>query len=246
MPLYLNRTNVVVGGSTALGDNGVGEVQFTNAASVPTTNPTGGVVVYSQNGGLYIRDPNGTVSSIVSTLRTGATSFGAIAETINHNAATSLSALPSGELEIMSVGIEAGQLISNIGFCTASTAAVGPTHWWATLLDKNLVQQAHSADQLTAAIPANTWQLLPMVTPYRTTYTGLYYIGIMIATTVTQPTVIASNMPAVFVTGSNLPAGGPVGGRSSTGLTGPGTDGVTQYTTPTTLLAGGFYHAYAI
>ena len=53
--------NFLVGSSTPLGDNGVGEVQLANATSVPTTNPTGGVVVYSQGGALKQRTSAGQV-----------------------------------------------------------------------------------------------------------------------------------------------------------------------------------------
>ena len=53
--------NLLVGASAALGDNGVGEIQLANATTVPTTNPTGGVLVYSQSGVLKWRAPGGTV-----------------------------------------------------------------------------------------------------------------------------------------------------------------------------------------
>lgn len=42
--------NLVVGGTAVLGDNGVGELQLTNITTAPTTNPTGGTVVYAVNG----------------------------------------------------------------------------------------------------------------------------------------------------------------------------------------------------
>jgi hypothetical protein len=67
-------TTVTVGQTTSLGDNGVGELQLANATTAPTTNPTGGVVVYSQTGVAKIRNPQGLVStqsgSVQSTIAT--------------------------------------------------------------------------------------------------------------------------------------------------------------------------------
>lgn len=242
--------NVTSIGSLTVGAgvNGVGmapgQVYLVNSVP-PVNSPVGGAMLYaSTSGGLYTKDINGTVSSLVSTLRTGATSWNAIAETINHNAVSQTVIQPaSGELQIMSVGIEAGQTISNIGFCTGNTAATGPTHWWAAILDVNRVQLAHSADQTTTAMGSSTWFKLPMTTPYTTTYTGLYYLALMIATSGAQPSILAAQVQGAFVTGTNVPSPS-VGGRSTTGLTVPGTDGVTTYAAPTGI--GGFYYAYAI
>jgi|SRR5579859_381099 len=42
-------STVVVGATAPLGDNGVGELQLADASTVPTTNPTAGLAVYSQS-----------------------------------------------------------------------------------------------------------------------------------------------------------------------------------------------------
>lgn len=54
-------TTVTVGATASLGDNGVGELQLANATTVPTTNPTGGSLVYSQAGVVKSRNPQGLV-----------------------------------------------------------------------------------------------------------------------------------------------------------------------------------------
>lgn len=52
--------NVLVGSTTALGDNGVGELQLATVTTEATTNPTGGVLVYANSAGhLKWRDVNG-------------------------------------------------------------------------------------------------------------------------------------------------------------------------------------------
>jgi len=53
--------NLGVGTTTTLGDNGAGELQLANAVTVPTTNPTGGLDLYSQAGVLKSRNPQGLV-----------------------------------------------------------------------------------------------------------------------------------------------------------------------------------------
>lgn len=53
--------NLIVGGTTALGDDGAGEIQFSTVTTEPTTNPTGGVVMYANSAGhLKWRDKDGT------------------------------------------------------------------------------------------------------------------------------------------------------------------------------------------
>lgn len=236
--------NLTVGAQQMPGDNGQGVLRLANAAAVPSTNPVGGLTMFTQQGGVYVRDGNGTVSSMVNTLRTGATSWGAIAETVNHNTANNTVIQPaSGELQLMQVGIEAGQTISNMGFVTGSTASVGPTHWWVGIWDQNYVQQAHSLDQTSTALPATTWQKLALTAPYMTPYSGNYYFGLVIASSVTQPSVVGSTVAGVFVSGTNAPTPG-IGGRSSTGLTIPGVNLSTVATIPTAI--GGYYYMYGI
>lgn len=63
----LAARNALIGGTTALGDNGVGELQVADVTTVPTSNPTGGVTVYSQSGSgspLKMRDTAGNVRGL--------------------------------------------------------------------------------------------------------------------------------------------------------------------------------------
>lgn len=60
--------NLTVGSASSLGDNGSGELQVADATTVPTTNPTGGGVVYSESATatpLKVRDTAGNVRSLV-------------------------------------------------------------------------------------------------------------------------------------------------------------------------------------
>lgn len=227
--------NVLIGSGTALGDGGSGVLELANATTVPATNPTGGGVIYSVSGTPFLRDPNGAVNPMINVAKISSIPTGFIAHTMPRFSASGATAPASGQLFIHEVHLAAGTKISNVGFVTGSTAATGPTHWWTALLDGSFTQQAHSADQLTAAIAANKWFTLPMVTPYTTTATGLFYVAVMIATSTTQPTLVTGPITpnTAMLTGTNAPTQVP-GGGSTTGLTTPGTDGSTTYTAPAT------------
>lgn len=61
-------TTLTVGSASSLGDNGVGELQLADAGTVPTTNPSAGVVVYSQSAAaipLRVRDTAGSVRGLM-------------------------------------------------------------------------------------------------------------------------------------------------------------------------------------
>lgn len=61
--LFASSNNIGVGGTTDFG-SGVGVIGVLNAATVPTTNPTGGGVLYVEGGALKYRGSSGTVTTI--------------------------------------------------------------------------------------------------------------------------------------------------------------------------------------
>lgn len=216
-------------------------------ANEPTpASVTEAAVVFSANGTPYAVDSNGDRHSMISpSVEQSSPSAEAVCETSHRYTIAGTATPASGTLVLMSVSIAAGQTIGHIGWCTGSQAAVNPVHWWACLLDNTFTLQAHTADQLTAGMPASTWQKLPVVTPYEATYTGTYYLGLMVATSGgTQPSILAPSFSPIIqlITGANNP--GPIlGGPSSTGLTAPGTDGTTVYATPTTVAQALYMYA---
>ena len=62
--LYTSK-NLLIGAAAALGDNGVGELQLANAATEPTTNPTGGGVLYAKSAVPKWRDSGGLLLGMV-------------------------------------------------------------------------------------------------------------------------------------------------------------------------------------
>ena len=166
-----------------------------------------------------------------------------LAQTIPTYTASASSAPVSGTLYIQAVFLAAGTNIKKIGFTTGTTAAVAPTHWWGALLDNTYKQQAHSADQTTAALAASTWQNLTFTSSYNTLYSGTYYLALLVATTTTQPTVVQSGTTpaAQFFTGTGAPTPLP-NGASTAALTTPGTDNTTVYAAPTVASAPFFMY----
>ena len=121
----------------------------------------------------------------------------------------------SGTLFMQAIYLKAGQLISNISLCSATTAAGTPTNYFFALYDSARNLLANSANQTTTAWLANTPKTLAMTTPYRVPASGLYYIGyFMTATTV------ATLKGGTAKTGAQLAGTVPIlQGTSSTALT---------------------------
>jgi hypothetical protein len=120
-----------IGTSSALGDNGVGEIQLADAATVPTTNPSGGSVIYSKSAAsvpVQMRDVSGNVRGLVP-----ARALSSAAET---NSTTTQQASTS-----LTVPVEAGatyqmtaflvvQSPSGVSFVHSFTGPSGATMTW--------------------------------------------------------------------------------------------------------------------
>jgi hypothetical protein len=159
---------------------------------------------------------------------------GALAETIPAWAASTAVTPTSGDLYIWAVHLGADESIGHVGFVTTTTAGATLNHWWTLVADDTLTVQACSADQTSGAIAASTWFSLAMSTAYVTTYSGLYYLGVMISdNSGTQPTLCGSSAgPLVaMLTGAGHPVA-MLGGQSNTGATAALAQG-TVLTTPT-------------
>ncbi|HEV2412812.1 MAG TPA: glycosyl hydrolase family 28-related protein [Candidatus Saccharimonadales bacterium] len=162
----------------------------------------------------------------------------ALAQTIPRWAATGTgSAGTSGTLYVTSINIMSGVTINNISLATDTTTASGVTHGWYVLLDNNLVVRAVTADQTGGNWgTASTFVTLATTASYTTTYTGQYYVGVMVAAT-TMPTFCAGSTirnPVYNLT--------PIySGSSSSGQTTPPSTG----TTMASLVGGGNRNYYA-
>lgn len=131
--------------------------------------------------------------------------------------------ISSGTLRLTAVSLWEGATVGHISYCSASTAASGPTHWWFGLYDNNLNQLAVTADQGTNSWASNNYKSLAVATvasgaasSFTTTYTGLYYSGVMVAAG-TVPTLVGT----LHLNGSLLNQSPLWQGTSDTGLTTP-------------------------
>ena len=122
----------------------------------------------------------------------------------------------------LSLVLAAGTVISKVNFITAAQAAVTPTHSWAGISSyvagSNGVSLAAGADQLTAAMAADTVISLPCA--YTVPTSGLYWVYFCIVAG-TTPSIAAA--PTVGAHGR---------GNVAPFFTGPGATG---QTTPTAL-----------
>jgi hypothetical protein len=209
---------------------------------MPYTTPAGGASPGSPASLDYV----GTQSLLVAALAdppTGSAIAGHIAETIAPVSATAPLTVTTGSLSIASIRLAAGQSVTGAGFVTSTVAAITPTHAWLALLDSSYVLRAVTADGLTTAIGASTWFPSAFAAPYTATYTGVYFLGVLI-TAGTIPTLCGATAPlAAMVTGTSAPA--PLlGGVSTTSLTTPGTVGTTTYVAPTAAAVTPYLFAY--
>lgn len=147
------------------------------------------------------------------------------AETYPRILATSAQALTSGTLTVCSIALPQYMTLSAIAMSTKGTGKTGGTHGWYVLLDQNRVVRMVTADQTDAATVWGTTNTLYSLSTnsYTTTYTGLYYLGIMVA---------ASSPPNIVTcgggTGGVANASPVLAGTSSTGQTTPPTVGTTM------------------
>lgn len=235
----------ITGAATVTGELTDNADVYLPNSTVPAA-PASGIKIYAAGGGLFAENVAGATWPL---LRPGRSQSGpmpgALAETADRYLCSSSASPSSGVLTIMQIALEAGESIGHIGFGTGTTPTTSATHWWAALLDVAYTQQAHSADQGAVNLAASTWYSLAMVTPYTASYTGIFYLALLIA--VSAGSVASILAPAVtpdaqFITGSSVPT--PLlGGPSTTALTTPGTDGSTVYAAPTA--AAPAYYMYA-
>ncbi len=142
---------------------------------------------------------------------------GTISENINRMLCgeANLSALTSGTLYLIAIYLTVGQKINNISFMSGATAAGTPTNQFFALYDNNRNLLAQTANATTTAWSANTIATRALTATYTVTYTGLHYVGIMVAAT-TVPTLKG----LAAKTTSSLAAIAPtLHGNSTAGLT---------------------------
>lgn len=142
---------------------------------------------------------------------------GALAETFDRTLCDEVNTavLSSGRLSGQAIWLEAGMTISSISFFSATTGAGTPTNQLFGLFDSSRNLLMSSVNNTTTAWAANSIKTLALTSTFTTTYSGLYYLGVMVTAT-TVPTLKGNTAK----TGGQLQAAAPsMGGTSNTGLT---------------------------
>ena len=120
-----------------------------------------------------------------------------------------LAALTTQVMTAVALYLEAGDVVTNLTFCSATTAAGTPTNWWFALYSSAATPAllGQTADQTSTAWAANTAKTVALATPYTVLTTGVYYAAIMVKAT-TVPTLLGAslnaNASAAVVTGQKV------------------------------------------
>lgn len=222
-------TNEAFVKTIVISNDTVNDVTFTlyvnGTASSNKVTPTytileGGQAVYEDGKGWSFYNQSGILLNGASTLPPYDKAFfvsGCLAETYPRKLVPEIntSLLTSGRLSLESLYIPQGTVISSISFWSATTPAATPTNQLFGLYDNVLTLLASTSNDGANAWAANTRKTLNLTAPFTTTYSGLYYLAIMVTAT-TVPTIKGYSA----VTGGQLRGAIPIlGGNSTTGLT---------------------------
>jgi hypothetical protein len=142
---------------------------------------------------------------------------GALHETFDRNLCDEVNtaALSSGRLSLQAIYLPAGTTINSISFWSATTALATGTNQLFGLFDSSYNLLRSSVNDTSTAWAANSKKTLSLTSAFTTTYSGIHYLGIMVAAT-TVPTLKGNTAK----TGGQLGAAAPtMGGTSTTGLT---------------------------
>lgn len=172
----------------------------------------GDVISWSAEGGW-----KNTSNNVTPLLNNKYVLSGALYETFDRNLCDEVntSLLSSGRLSLQAIWLPAGVTINSISFWSATTAGATLTNQLFGLYNSSLNLLRSSSNDTSTAWAANSKKTLSLTSAFTTTYSGLHYLGIMVAAT-TVPTIKGNTAK----TNGALNAAAPsMGGTSNTGLT---------------------------
>jgi len=150
-----------------------------------------------------------------------------LSETMSFDCAVSANVIATGVMELTSIYLIQGQIVSSINYVSGSTAESGGSHLWFALYDdgrgsataNQLALLSQTTDQTgAAAFAANTNLGLALNSPVVATYTGIYYVAIMcVGTTPTLAGVTRTSTASIQIAGAGT--GAVFGGTAGSSLT---------------------------
>jgi hypothetical protein len=116
---------------------------------------------------------------------------------------SNLSALTTQVMLSTPIHLEAGDVVTNLTFMSATTAAGTPTNYWFALYDDSATPAllSQTADQTTAAWAANTAKTLALASAQTILRSGIYYAAIMVKATAV-PTLVGAALHHANVAGA--------------------------------------------
>jgi hypothetical protein len=150
-------------------------------------------------GGLAVLDATGKSTAVSkSSFMLNGSPAGMFRENVRRSeCGGNLSALTTQVMLSTALYLEAGDVVTNLTFCSATTAAGTPTNWWFALYDTAstpaLLRQ--TADQTSTAWAANTAKTVALTTAYTVPTSGIYYAAVMVKAT-TPPTLLGASLNA--------------------------------------------------
>jgi len=115
-------SNVQIGNTKSFG-GGIGVVGLTNAATVPSTNPTGGLVAYSAGGQQTNRNPQGLVQTVSGVVQSQTA-------TVTNAVATTVTPMTSFTVPANDVAVGAVYRIEGYGVFTSTSSTLAFSLYW--------------------------------------------------------------------------------------------------------------------
>ena len=178
-----------------------------NSYAIPAP-PKDGTQAYDiTTGTLYIRRA-GNWSSVgqADRQRVVAPTDGAITESVSRSTtladlgATGLfGGATGGTINVVQLPLLPGDIVTNLAFVSGATAANGPTHQWAGIMNSSRVVQAVSADGTSAALAANTEVKFVLGSPFTVTSRGPFYAFVLWTASTAVPSFVGVNQGVVGV-----------------------------------------------
>src|SRR6266511_149825 len=124
--------------------------------------------------------------------------------------------LASGRLSLQAIWLPSALTVHSISFFSSATAGATLTNQLFALYNSSLALLRQTVNDVATAWAASSEKNLALTSDFITIYSGLYYLGVMVAAT-TVPTLLGTSA----TTGGNAiySLGSSVGGPSNTGLT---------------------------
>lgn len=185
-----------VGGTSTTFGSGSGVLGMTDATTVPSTTPTGGITLYSQAGVLKYASSSGATVTLDGSgnaaSSSGAVRQGLVGWTYDPIAAVNNSAVSAGQIVLMKVWAESSSNVGRVSFGLGNSPA-GCANAYAGVYDASGVLRASSADISSALNGASPGLFRTTLSAsYSVAAGSVYYVAFLVGSATTIPTLSRS------------------------------------------------------